>query len=605
MPSTFMGLNIGSNALTAFQTSVNTTTNNIANSKTVGYTRQTTNLEATDALRVNTRYGSVGTGVAAISITQERDLYYDEKYWQNNSSLGRFEQKLYYLNQIETAIKDDSMQEGFATIFAKMFNSLDTLKTNSSDESVRTQFINNAQSLCTYFNAVANNLVEIQKDCNEEIKATVDSINATSKKLALLNKEINVLEMNGGHANELRDERANLLDELSKLVNVETIEREVQNTYGENLGATTYTVVINGQVLVDGNDYNTLTCVARENKINQTDAEGLYSIVWTESGNDFAAYAGTSGGKLRALFEVRDGNNNENLKGAFKGYTDPDTRTDIVIDHLSTEEINALMLSDEGTIMVNNRYYNYSGWEANVDADGKLVDFTFHLTEPVSYQIPVGSTVSVGTSVDAMGVPYYHAQLNEFLRNFTQMFNDIERNGVTLDGEPMTSFFEAHTPAGKEYGFADFVNGGVLTSGSDSYYQLTALNVAIHSESLRNPRIFATTDDIVNGSDKYNIIEQLQKLEKDVEMFRGAKANGFLETLISDISVDTQKTDVFYKNYSNMEQSIGNLRTSVSGVDEDEEAINLIKFQNAYNMASKVISVMSQMYDKLINETGV
>ncbi|MFR5241800.1 MAG: flagellar basal body rod C-terminal domain-containing protein [Roseburia sp.] len=46
-------------------------------------------------------------------------------------------------------------------------------------------------------------------------------------------------------------------------------------------------------------------------------------------------------------------------------------------------------------------------------------------------------------------------------------------------------------------------------------------------------------------------------------------------------------------------------RTSVSGVDEDEEAMNLIKFQNAYNLASKVISVMSEMYDKLINETGV
>ena len=59
-----------------------------------------------------------------------------------------------------------------------------------------------------------------------------------------------------------------------------------------------------------------------------------------------------------------------------------------------------------------------------------------------------------------------------------------------------------------------------------------------------------------------------------------------------------------YKNYYNMSTVIGNQRMSVSGVDEDEEALNLIKFQNAYNMASKLISTLSEMYDKLINETA-
>lgn len=606
MPSTFFGLNIGANALSSFQTSVNTTTNNIANVETIGYTRQTTNLQASAALRVNARYGSTGTGVQAISITQERDLYYDNKYWENNSSLGKFEQKLYYLSQIEEAIKDDSVQQGFATIFAKMFNSLDTLKTNAADESVRNQFINNAQNLCTYFNAISNNLLEVQKDCNEEIKSTVDSINATAKKIALLNKEINVLELKGGHANELRDERANLIDSLSEICSVEIIEREVQNTYGENLGGTTYTVCINGQILVDGNDYSTLSCVARENKINADDAEGLYKIIWTENGNDFNATAGNASGRLKALFEVRDGNNNENLKGSFKEFAGtPPSKKEVTIENLSNDEINALMLSSEGTIMINDRYYDYTGWEASTDADGKLVDFTFHLKEEVAYAVTPGVTVSVGYSVDAMGVPYYHAQMNEFLRNFTEMFNNLEKSGVTLDGNPMPSFFEAHTLSGEVYGFdMDFKNT-TLKSSDDSYYMLTAQTVAIHAESLKNSRIFATTTDITNGKDAYDIIEKLKTLQSDVTMFRGAKASGFLELLISDVSVDTQKTNVFYNNYGNMKESIGKIRTSVSGVDQDEEAINLIKFQNAYNMASKVISVMSEMYDKLINETGV
>ena len=71
------------------------------------------------------------------------------------------------------------------------------------------------------------------------------------------------------------------------------------------------------------------------------------------------------------------------------------------------------------------------------------------------------------------------------------------------------------------------------------------------------------------------------------------------------MSVDTEKAETYNKLYSNLEQTIANQRTSVSGVDEDEEAMDLIKFQNAYNMASKIISVMNQMLDKLINDTGV
>ena len=80
---------------------------------------------------------------------------------------------------------------------------------------------------------------------------------------------------------------------------------------------------------------------------------------------------------------------------------------------------------------------------------------------------------------------------------------------------------------------------------------------------------------------------------------------GFLECMIADISVDTQESEIFYENYSNVSYTIDSQRMSVSGVDEDEEALDLIKFQNAYNLSSKMISVMAQIYDRLILETGV
>ena len=123
-----------------------------------------------------------------------------------------------------------------------------------------------------------------------------------------------------------------------------------------------------------------------------------------------------------------------------------------------------------------------------------------------------------------------------------------------------------------------------ISSKDDSYFRYTAGNIAVNATSLQNPNYFATSSEIVNGEAKYDVVEELLKLQKDVTMFRGDNAESFLETLLSDITVDVDKTNISYKNYYNLQTAVANQRTSVSGVDEDEEALNLIKFQNAYNL---------------------
>lgn len=617
MPSTFFGLNIAASGLTAFQASINTTANNVSNVQTEGYSRQTTVLESTDPLRVYTRYGSTGTGVGAVSIIQERNLYYDAKYWENNASRGYYDQQLHYLDQIQTLLKNDDTQKGFSAIFSEMFGALDTLKTNGGDKSVRNQFINQAQSLCTYFNALNQNLSEMQADCNEEIKSTVSNINSISEKIAMLNREINMIEVRGGFANELRDHRALLVDELSGIVSVETQEFDIHNSHGEDLGGTNYRVIINGQVLVDGNDYRTLECVSTEYKQNQMDIEGLYSVSWSDTHMDFAATTGTAGGSLKALFAVRDGNNNENLKGSVTEIT----QNTIKMDNLSFSEVNALNLPEKGQIKIGNTRYNYDGWSAEVGKDG-LATVTFQLSKPLEGDNSglVGMRVTCGSSVNSMGVPYYQQQINEFIRNFTQAFNDIEKKGVDLNDKPMGSFFTGETKTGIVWDVDEFDQliadakaeeeagngfGYVLTSETDSYYKLTAATIRVNERSLQDPTYFSTATEITGKVDQYDIAEELLTLQKDVKMFRGDGAENFLETLLSDITVDVNKVGIHSNNYTNLCKTIVNQRTSVSGVDEDEEAQNLIKFQNAYNLASKMISVMAEIYDKLINQTGV
>lgn len=617
MSSTFFGLTIGASALNSFQTAVNTTANNLSNMQTKGYTRQTTNMAATAALRVNARYGSTGTGVAVTSIRQERNIYYDTKYWENNSNLGYFERKLYYQDQLQDIFADDSVQTGFSTLFSKMFNSLDTIISQGADDvNSRNQFLNNAQSMCTYFNHLSSSLQDIQKDCNEEIKNSVNNINAIAEKIALLNKEINQVETGtGAQASNLRDERANLIDELSQIVSVEANEYEIKNSNDPNnyLGGTNYRVIINGQLLVDGIYYNSLECVASTTKKNQTDIDGLYNIVWSETKMDFAATAEAADGSLKSLFAMRDGDNNDFLQGGVKV---SDDRNSITLTGLSITQMNALNIPDtKGTLTIRNKVFEYDSWEAAVDADGNITSIKFNLKKPTTDSTALyidGSTGKCGSGVNSMGVPYYQAQINEFIRCFAKAFNDIERSGENLNGDKGDSVFVGLNSNRTPYDLYDYLNNAgatadsyVVESGGGSYYRITAGNFAINPDMLKDPSLLALATTVTNGEGAYDLIDKMKNLQSGVDMFRGDKASKFLETLIADITVDTQKSDIYYKNYSNLENSIGNQRTSISGVDEDEEALNLIKFQNAYNMSSKVISVMAELYDKLINETGV
>ena len=608
MPSQFFGLTIASSGLSAYQAALNTTANNISNEQTKGYSRQAANLSASDALRVNAKYGSMGSGVTVNSIKQIRSEYYDTKYWQNQASLGLYETKLGYLEQIENYFIDDDTENGFSTILNKMFNSLDTLTHPAGDTNVRQQFISDAQSFMTYFNSVATGLGQIQDSVNEEIKSTVENINAIGKKISLLNKQINVIEVQGGYANELRDQRALLIDELSSIVPTEVSEVPVTNSKHPDMqtGANYYTVKINGQKFVDTYEYSELTCVARKNTINQSDREGMYEIVWADTGNSFKAGSDSSSGSLKALFDIRDGNNSENFRGSIKGVT----AGTITISNPSITNVNAMTMPAEGVLTIDGKNYNYTDFTFTTDADGNVKEYTFTLENQLSSDQQAkldGKQASIGESIDAMGVPYYLAQMNEFLRNFAGSFNDImnsadakDLNGNSTD---YFSFFTGtHTKTGEEYVLSNAA-GVYSAKASNSYYQLTCGNACVSNIAVKDPTTIATTT--TNAADAYDLVEKMLKLKSDTELYRGGGADDFLECMYSDISVDSQKSKIFQKNYSNISNAIDKQRMSVSGVDKDEEAIDLVKFQNAYNLSSKMVSVLAEIYDKLINETGV
>lgn len=603
MASTFFGLSIATSGLRAYQASANTVANNISNVDTKGYTKQVTNMKANNALRSYTEYGTLSTGVSAESVTQLRSEYYDNKFWQYSGYQAEYDEKVKYMDQLQNYFQDDSTMKGFATIYADFFNDIDSLRGHAADTSYRNQVISGAQKLCSYFNTVSNGLKSVQEDLNEQINTTVDTINSIAQKIALLNDQINDVEINGSYANDMRDQRAMLVDQLSTMVAVDVQETKVINSNYPDMytGATNYTIKINGLELVDGNHYRELECVAREYKDNQNDAEGLYDIRWSDNHVEFPATSALATGSLKALMQLRDGNNH----GNFSGKVERVSGRQVVVSDCNIKSELAMNLPSEGVLTLGNREYTYSSFMMQTLPSGET-KFSFTISsETTGLPSTVGREASVGSSVDYKGICYYQSQMNEFLRAFTKAFNDIQHTGVDLYKNPMQSFFVADSVQGTELGFADADND-VIRSNGDSYYRLTASNLKV-SDACSDPSIFATADleNFENGEDYQGLIEQMQKLQKDVIMYRGSGGDQFLATMISDVTVDTEESSLLSDNYTTIVNIVEKQRTSISGVDEDEEALDLVKFQNAYNLCSKVVQIMSEMYDRLITNTGV
>lgn len=618
MASTFFGLNIGKTGLYAYQAALDTTAHNISNSETEGYSRQAVGLKASKALRVNSTYGMAGTGVGVTGVNQMRENYYDVKYWKNNMLLGEYSSKSKYMTEIENYFNDISV-EGFTTSFNSMYDSLQELQKNPSSLTVRTQVINYAGNLTSYFRSVAENLKSIQDECNFEIRNQVNQINSAAQQIAALTKQIVTLEVGGGTANDLRDQRALLVDKLSQIANISVTEK----TIGEGVGVNSYVVKIDGVTLVDGANNRMLKVVPRSERYHQNDLEGLYDVVW-ENGQDFNSRSATLGGSLRALFEVRDGNNQYNLQGMT---TVDEGDTHVVLTQTNMNSIEKLSIPEAGVITVGSRRYTYTGFEVTKEPDTGNYRYTFELKEPATADA-IDELAMIGESVNYKGVPYYMSRMNEFTRTFSKAFNEIHRSGLDLYKSSAMDVFSARNQvSGRDYTFGplngsddsyyydydtfDSQTGGYYEPVPEdvplygSYYFMTAENFYVSKKLTEDPKLLATSTDVVNGTENNDVIHKLIALKNNKQLFLQGTPGGFFQTLVAEIGIDTSKANTFADSQTNILGAIKNQRLSISGVDIDEEAMHLVRYQNAYNLSAKVITVMDEIYDKLINYMGV
>ncbi|MDE6846670.1 MAG: flagellar hook-associated protein FlgK [Lachnospiraceae bacterium] len=624
MPSTFFGLEIAASGLRASNAALNTTANNISNTNTEGYSRQEVKQEAMNPLRVFATYGCAGAGVNTLAIERIREQFYDNKFRDNETKLGEYDTKAYYCTMIEDYLNDDG-KTGFKSIFDQFAAALQEITKNASSESYKRAFISQAKSLTDYFNNMYGDLQNLQADVNEEIKIRIDHINSIAQDIATVNKQINTIEMSGTIANELRDKRDVLIDELSAIVDVKTEESPIYDQWGNVTGANRYIVrIAGGQTLVDQNDYNQLICEARtsEEKVNQSDVDGLYEVRWT-NGTDFGLYNESMHGELKGLIEMRDGNNGEYFNGTASNilYSGKTSQVTIKTTASYLDSMSKCNLTDTGGIInIGDQLYYFTDWSFDKDTGEYTFTIDNEATKAAGFGNALtasknGRTASVGQGVNYQGVPYYMAQMNEWIRDFAQKVNEIFTDGITDAEEDAGILFTGVYPKGDgQYTEAQLNDSRQNGKG---YYYMTAGNVTIEETLMKDASLLGTRgkNEKVGDTDPDEIdgVEQCEQVRKVISMlsdknqfsFRGRDAGGFLECVLSDAMLNTKNAKTFYSTYLSLEVNIDNQRTSISGVDEDEEAVSLVKYQNSYTLASKMISVLTEIYDRLILQTGV
>lgn len=280
--------------LLASQRALYVTNHNIDNMKTAGYSRQKALQRATSPTYIPGT-GFLGNGTEIYDIVRIRSEYTDFKYWTENGPKGEWEIKRDTMTEIEKIMGEPS-DSSFRKYMDEFFKALDTLNENPSDIAYREPVRETALSFTKHINQTAERLDNLKKEIEFDIGVKVRSINDIANQIASLNRQIYSYELDGKTANDLRDKRELLVDELSKIVNVQVNESKDGK----------FRVSIGGLALVDHVNVSELKYESEDG-----DPTKEKKLTWY---NDNPV--SLRSGELKALVDILNGDGNN---GSYRG----------------------------------------------------------------------------------------------------------------------------------------------------------------------------------------------------------------------------------------------------------------------------------------------
>ena len=565
--SLFGGLYVGQSGVQTSQNALNTTAHNLSNIETEGYVRQ-------QVLQGDRVYNPV-TGTAAVSkmqsglgveyskVRQVRDGFLDTSYRREVGRASFYDTYYETTNEIDTFL-GELTGASFKSSLTNLWTSVEELQKDPASAVTEGQFVSCASQFLDRAQAVYKGLKDYQDNLNAQIKDVIDQINDLGQQITKYNDMIVRVEVGSEEANDIRDARNKCLDELGKLGNITSEENPV-GAVDVSFEGVSFVVAGKDRVFEMGvkTDPNT----------------GFHTPIWS-SFNDMEVFncnqeistkLNTNVGSLKAIVLAR-GDRRAN-------YTD---------------------IQDEDL---------YNKGQVNSDGTGKMAtansvvmntmaefDNLIHGIVTQVNNILAGEETVYSTDLDNLG-----ADVHEVDPPYTDSTKRPKELFVRLSCDRYDDSTGKYIPE------------DTTRSPADTTSMYTIANIKINPELLKEPTLLGYPDRNFTTADKN--VDQT-KADKLAEAFstQGSilnpnvtKKSNFID-LYSDMVGSLSTAGYIYKSMSESQNQtatqIDNSRQQIMGVSSNEELQNMIKFQNAFNAASRYINTVNDMIDHLLNRLG-
>lgn len=546
-------LYIGASGLQSGQNALNTTAHNLTNIDTTGFTRQQTLLSSKRYITISKNPAAVsdqqyGIGVNLSAVRQVRDYFLDQTYRKESGRSMFYEASTDVLGEVENVLGELN-GEDFQTSLTNLWTAVQELSKDPSSSVTQGLLVQRSAEFINRANAVYQDLTNYQDNLNKQIKEKVTTINQYGKQIQALNDQIRKIECGGiEHANDLRDTRNQILDELGKLCKM---------TYSEDSTG-------NVSVRIEDSDF-VRGDLFYEIGLDASDATGFYTPFWIKD----AEYT-----------VLADGTKKYNIEGAEVFNLDQTVSSSLDTD---IGGLKALLLARgdhrANYTDINNNYDSISqSIVMNVQAE---FDQMIHsVTTRINGILAEVYDPSRGYMCDKDGSPL-------------QLFQKVTTDGyekVTDAGGNVTWKYAEEDPA-----------------RTDTLYTLG--NLQVNANLLREPSMLSFKK--ADGSADYDTTDKLkaafteESYTLNPNVLKKTTFVDYYKDLVSQVANTGSAFRNIYENQQTTVEATYNAREQIVGVSSEEELSNMIRFQNAYNASSRYINVINELLEHIISTLAV
>ena len=615
----------------AFQRALDVTGHNIANANTPGYSRQVAEFSARAGS--GSGAGVIGTGTQVTTVKRIYDVFLGEQLQLATSSYSRFEVLDTLASRVDTLLSD--LQTGLTGSMQSFFNALQDVNNDPASVPAREALLGEAEGLTARFESMHLRLDELGNEVSERLAQSVDVVNQLSAQIADINDRIVLAQGRTGQPpNDLLDQRDILVRKLTEQVSISTVNQD-DGTMNVYIGS--------GQALVTGKFANQLG--VRGNEFDPTRLEVVYQNQSAATPLDNSLSGGTIGGLLEFRTRVLDPTRqalgetavalaaafNEQhrsgmdlsgaLGGDFFGIAAPvvlssNTNTgaglvDVTVQDLSLITGSDYILEFDGAAYTLSRAD--TGAAVALSGSGTVADpYTADgLSIVIAAPAAAGDRYLIRPTQDAAG-------------SISVAVNDARAIAIA---SPVRSSKSDANLGDAEIGFLRVVDASDPNLTSTSTIRF--IDPSTYSINGAGAFAYVSGDPIVINGAEFEISgAPLAGDEFTIEANNGGTGgndNGLALVQVQSASLLDGGTVSINENYAQLVAAVGGTTRqlhasldaqsvilenvtdsylSKSGVNLDEEAANLLRFQQAYQAAAQVVAVASNLFNSLLNATG-